>query len=69
MTKRVRPVEVWVTWTSTPGSAAPDSSVTTPEIWAMATVCADGGRRQGERDTQGKETEHTSSRTGNEVRC
>ena len=58
MTKRVRPVEVCVTVTSTPGSAAPDSSVTTPEICAMATVCADDDGREGE-----SEHDKTSKRT------
>src|SRR4030095_5673928 len=37
---RVKPVEICVTVTSTPGSAAPDSSTTTPDTCAMATVCA-----------------------------
>ena len=52
MTKRVNPVEVCVTVTSTPGRAPPDSSVTTPEIWAMATVWADRGGGESEGNTE-----------------
>ena len=54
MTKRVSPVAVWVTFTSTPGSAAPDSSVTTPEIWAIATVCATATAGSASASTQDK---------------
>src|ERR1700736_4868855 len=40
VTKRLKPVVVWVAVTSAPGSAPPDSSLTTPESCAMATVWA-----------------------------